>query len=57
MSACEWCWAEAQRRQMHAGGSITERYHEVLDEQRKLGLNAGCPACVRLAAALTTVRS
>lgn len=48
MSACEWCWAEAQRRVMFLGGSVTERYHEVLDEQRKLGLNARCRSARRI---------
>ena len=42
MSACEWCWRAASERVMYSGGSVTERYREVLHEQDELGLHAGC---------------
>ena len=29
---CERCWAEAHRRVMFLGGSVVERYNEVLAE-------------------------
>lgn len=43
MSACEWCWYLATRRSMFCGGSTTDRYHEVLEEQNTLGPRADCP--------------
>ena len=43
MSACEWCWQEANRRVMFGGGSATDHYYQVMDEQEKAGKNALCP--------------
>lgn len=46
MSACEWCWAEAQRRVMFSGGSVTDRYYAVMKEQEAAGDHALCPGVV-----------
>jgi hypothetical protein len=47
MSACEWCWQEAQRRVWQWGGtllSVTDCYDRVLREQAALGEGrAQCP--------------
>lgn len=43
MSACEWCWSQAQRRAMLCGGSVADRYREILAEQDSMGALADCP--------------
>ena len=43
MSACEWCWSAASKRAMLCGGNVTDRYHEMLEEQNNLGPHADCP--------------
>ncbi len=44
MSACEWCWGEAQRRVGLCGGSVADRYMEILAEQDAKGaMVADCP--------------
>jgi uncharacterized protein YcgI (DUF1989 family) len=40
---CEWCWSQAQRRAMLCGGSVVDRYNEVMAEQDLMGPLAGCP--------------
>ena len=32
VSACEWCWQEANRRALLLGGSVAQRYEEVRRE-------------------------
>ncbi len=32
MAVCEYCWGEAQQRASLCGGSVVDRYREVLDE-------------------------
>jgi len=43
MSACEWCWEEANRRTLLLGGSVAQRYEEVRREQDDMGERALCP--------------
>jgi hypothetical protein len=43
VSACEWCWSQAQRRAMLCGGSVADRYREILAEQDSMGALADCP--------------
>lgn len=41
--ACEWCWAEANRRVLLLGGDVSSRYREVVKEQQDMGVKALCP--------------
>lgn len=33
MAACEKCWRDANERVMHLGGSVVDRYNELLKER------------------------
>jgi hypothetical protein len=46
VSACEWCWSEAQRRVMFGGGSVSRHYEIVLREQEAMGRLARCPTAL-----------
>lgn len=51
MSACEWCWTQANRRMLLLGGSVADHYGAVLAEQTAMGLDASCPTARARAAA------
>ena len=34
MSACEQCWRDANQRALLLGGSVTDHYHDLLEERR-----------------------
>jgi hypothetical protein len=44
MSACEWCWRQAQRRALLCGGSVADRYRDIIAEQEAMGALADCPS-------------